>query len=668
MKMAGLLIGLLGLLAGTVCADDGGSDSPFSLGAGARELSLGGAGVVVSDAATAPYWNPSNLASAQYLTAAGFYSRLFDSDVAYQYAGAAWPTLDMGTFGLGVFRLGVDGIEKRDDRNLMLGYISEQRLALYAAYGRMLGSYRLGVATHFEHHALADRSATSSPGISVAFGRTITPPFAWSPSVDVTVVLRNVVSPRLTLLDDAVKLPFRVDFGTRIELAPNHGDHSAGILMSAGASDGADVQTSVGAEYGFQDMLTLRGGWESGKLSCGAGFRAGPLTFDYALVDRDLGSVHMFSITTLIGSSADDRRMARDQRREQEFNRIMASRVKGQQEAMIHDLIAAGQAALASGALTDASISLDRALFLTRVSGGDTAAVAALATEAHNLRERRDRDRQLGQLVDSATAKFRQGDLLGARHYAGMALALDASSPAALDLIARTDQALEDAAAQERMVSNALFTLDSLVSLGKIEEAGALHRTIAPYASRYPGISGAGSRLRFEAWRAEAERAAGDGNYALAAQFADSVSLSFPDHGWPAIFRENMKKVNGDVAAVAPVKETTAPTKLSATIRKEAEASYLAGQQAFAQGDLSGAISHWELAHRLAPDYRSVRDYLLQAYKLSGIDYYGKNRLPEAIAVWEKALRMVPGNPEISNYIARTRGEMARLAEAGYGD
>ncbi|HKK20739.1 MAG TPA: hypothetical protein VJ983_04635, partial [candidate division Zixibacteria bacterium] len=134
--------------------NDGGTVSPFEFGAGARELSLGSASWAVPADAVAAFWNPGYLARAERIAVTGFYTRLFDSDVAYQYAGLALPTLDWGSFGIGVFRLGVDGIEKRDASNLLLGQTSDTRTALYAAYGRTISGFDVGLSLQMEQHSL----------------------------------------------------------------------------------------------------------------------------------------------------------------------------------------------------------------------------------------------------------------------------------------------------------------------------------------------------------------------------------------------------------------------------------------------------------------------------------------------------------------------------------
>jgi len=105
-----IIVGLLLLITPSIQAGDGGTQSPFSLGAGAQDLALGGSGLNAPDPVTAVYWNPSALARVERISLGGFHSRLFESGVAYQYLGTAVPTMDIGSFGFGLFRLGVDGI------------------------------------------------------------------------------------------------------------------------------------------------------------------------------------------------------------------------------------------------------------------------------------------------------------------------------------------------------------------------------------------------------------------------------------------------------------------------------------------------------------------------------------------------------------------------------
>ena len=88
----------------------------------------------------------------------------------------------------------------------------------------------------------------------------------------------------------------------------------------------------------------------------------------------------------------------------------------------------------------------------------------------------------------------------------------------------------------------------------------------------------------------------------------------------------------------------------------------------FEDGNLSQAIIHWEKVERLAPDYASVREYLVNAYKFVGVELYSQNKLQEAVDTWQKALRLQPGNDEIARYIRRTENEIRKLHELSYDE
>jgi tetratricopeptide (TPR) repeat protein len=669
MNRALTLLCLCLLVAAPVWAGDGGVESPFGMGAGARELSLGSTGILTSDASTAPFWNPSILADAQYPTVGGYHSSLLVSGAAYQYVGLAWPTLDFGAFGLGVFRLGVDDIEERDDQNLLLGNFSEQRLGFYVSYGRWVGDYRIGLTTHFEHHALADRKATSTPGLNFAIGRQLMTGTGWAESCEIALVLRNVVSPEMTLLDEPVKFPFHADIGSRMVFAPDAGrNHRAELAVSLGKTEGSELLPSVGIEYSLYDILSLRGGRNTDRFSCGAGIHYGALTFDYAVVERDLGSVHMFSLSTALGTSVEERRASREKRREIEFDRLMTSRVAAQNRDMIGELTETGRVALATGNLPEAVADLDRALFLCRTADVDTTEVASLAATARTEFDNSRRRIRLNALLDSATVKFNQGDMIGTSFYASLALADDPASDSAADLANRAGATLQEAALREEMLRTQVYTIDSLVTFGRLNEAAALCRTLEQYAPDHPAIVISAKRVQFETWRRAADAAAALGDWATASRLADSINSVYPGHEWVRSFRQRITQTSATPPPAAANEIQPVKAVVSAAARKEAESAYQTGQKAFAAGRLDEAIVNWEQVERIAPDHRSVRDYLFRAYKLTGIDLYGQNRLDEAIAVWQKALKLVPDNPEIANYIARTRVELMKLGEAGNGN
>ncbi|MFH2037333.1 MAG: hypothetical protein ABIJ45_13085, partial [Candidatus Zixiibacteriota bacterium] len=324
------------LVVSVRAANDGGTNSPFSFGAGAREISMGGAGLAISDASTAPYWNASRLLGAEKLTISGFHTRLYDSDVAYQYFGLAVPTLDWGCFGAGVFRLGIDGIEKRDENNILQNIFDDNRLAFYFAYARQLSGFDVGLSLMMENHSLDNYSATSSPGINISIGRSFIINNDRFKEILLAFNGRNLIRPSTDLAGEKIEDPYTIDLGLTVKIKPIiKWNHTLSVSARLTKVDFVDSKYSAGLEYSFNDLLHLRGGLRDNKLSVGGGLKYKMLSFDYALVNRDLGSLHLFSITSSFGQSVSERRNLRAQLRETNFNSMMVERLISQNKEMI---------------------------------------------------------------------------------------------------------------------------------------------------------------------------------------------------------------------------------------------------------------------------------------------------------------------------------------------
>ena len=110
-----------------------------------------------------------------------------------------------------------------------------------------------------------------------------------------------------------------------------------------------------------------------------------------------------------------------------------------------------------------------------------------------------------------------------------------------------------------------------------------------------------------------------------------------------------------------------AQPELSQEQLKEVKETYAEGRKFFEAGHLKEAITHWEKVENLSPNYMSVREYLVNAYKYVGVEMYGRNQLPQAVEIWKKAAILDPANAEIANYIKRTENEIIRLQELTYG-
>ncbi len=655
-------------LGSAMAADDGGTQSPFSMGAGARDLSLGGASLAAGDMVTAPYWNPSRLALAERFYLGGFHSRLYESDVAYQYLGAVMPTLDFGSFGIGVFRLGIDGIEKRDVNNVPSPEsIDDNRMAFYLAYARTVAGYNLGLAATMEYHSLDSYSSTSSPGFNVSVSRRFTPGPAWFDHLTLAASGRNILSPKMELVQEQISLPLAADFAATMGIRPKaNWDQNLQWSVAVHTAEHTDAELAAGLEYNFGDLLSLRGGVRDEKLSFGAGIQYHGLRFDYALVDRELGSLHMFNLISAFGRSASEKRADRRLRREVEFNSMMSERLSANNRQMVEQIVVRADSCLGEGDLPQAVNLYDRALFLARGNGVDTLWIQDAATGARERLEEARHYERYSLYMDSAQATFSRGEYLEARYYGNLARTELPEAKEPVDLIDKATAAIDESTARQDMIQQRLWVADSLLSFGQTEAALTILTTLSQFAPEESGVKLALKRAELERWRRIAAEAYGVEDFAAAMAALDSALTVFPGHQWFLDLRQRIEENRRQVEAPVIVEELPEAEPLSGELLKEVAATYRAAQEAFEEGDLGRAIAGWEKVERMAPNYQSVRAYLLNAYKFVGVEQYGQNELEQAVVTWKKAAHLDPENGEIRNYIDRTENELRRLRELSY--
>jgi tetratricopeptide (TPR) repeat protein len=575
--------------------------------------------------------------------------------------------MDLGGFGCGIFRLGVGGIEKRDNTNYLLGEVEDNRLAVYLGYGRSVSNYDVGLAVNLDHHTLDDYSATSSPGLSFSISRRLEPSPNWVSHISTAVNGRNVIRPRMKLADVNVTQPYGVEAGASVTLLPKPAwDHSVTLSTGITKIDMIDPQLAVGLEYTIQDRLQVRGALRDGEVSFGAGLTYRSIKLDYAMVDRDLGGLHTFSISADLGVPVSEKRRVREERRETEFNDLINRRLSGQNRQMISRLVARGEELIEKDDLEQAGIILDRALFLAAGSGLDTMTVYKIAMDAKAKVERAQLQSAFAADMDSARIRFNTGDYLGAKYFADLGLAKLPDSEDARRLRDRADAAVRQNITKEQMVESRLLLADSLMSYGRYDEALVTVRALSAVAEDDGRIKLAMRKAEFGRYCEQAEAAYSLAEYDKANAALDSALDLFPEHPRCLSLRGKIDQALARAPAATPVGEEAAPEPLSEELRGEIEATYKSGQDLFERGNLPEAVAQWEKVERLAPGYMSVREYLVNAYKFLGVELYTQSQLEEAVAIWKKAARLDPDSSEIANYIKRTEGEIATLEELSY--
>ncbi|MBU0985480.1 MAG: hypothetical protein KKA42_16525, partial [candidate division Zixibacteria bacterium] len=178
-------------------------------------------------------------------------------------------------------------------------------------------------------------------------------------------------------------------------------------------------------------------------------------------------------------------------------------------------------------------------------------------------------------------------------------------------------------------------------------------------------------RVEFERWRQQASEAYANHELVRAREAVDTAAVLFPGHQWCAEMTRliaESEQADRRVATESTRRAESRPTRaaLSDELRREVDQANREAQKAFEEGDLTTAIEKWETVERMAPDYLTVRKYLVNAYKFVGVEQYGQGSLTEAINTWRKAALLDPGNQEIREYIRRTENEILKLRELSY--
>jgi tetratricopeptide (TPR) repeat protein len=641
---------ILVLMAIRVAVGSEGTESPFGFGAGARELALGGAAAANSADATAVFWNPSQLTLAQKISVTGMHSELLIDGAVYQYLGVAVPTLDLGGFGLGLFRQSIQDIDKRDDNNMSLGEFDDSQLRLYLGYGRRLGRFEIGTSLSVDHQSIDIYRATSSPGLTLSASSCRDPKPTWLTDLRMSAVVRNVIRPGIRLAEETYRYPTALEVSGSIRIVQSHGtDHALEPSVTFRKTGSVPVQIYAGIEYSYKQLLQLRMGIRQRHFSFGAGINLGVISFDYALVDRDLDFVHLFALTGTFGTPVNDRKKSRSEKQEADFRQAMNLQIKERNFALLEELLAAGHNQLTAGQYDEAAGSFDRLVFLARSAGLDEAEYEKLLDSAIGLRSVAEMTSLLEAAVDSATLSLASGDYLTARHHALRALEADSGCPMARQLFEKADRALRLETERTEFLSEQLIRADSLIDLQQFDKADLIVRSLTEMAPEDDAVMRRINRLELERLRrkiADLESHRLDSMHTMA-QFPAPAG----DTG-----------LAGSDSTLARIQTEPLSEEQHAELRQ----LYQEAKGLFNEGDIRAAVKRWETVAARAPDFQSVREFLIKAYKFLGLELYGQKQRSEAIAVWRKALSLDPDNVDIVEYIKRAETQMKRLDELAH--
>ncbi|MFW5972809.1 MAG: PorV/PorQ family protein [Bacteroidota bacterium] len=314
--------------AGTTAADF------LQIGVGPRAMAMGGAFVAQANDASALYWNPAGLANLPNGEVIVAHSSWL-ADVTFGYAGVALPTGRFGTFGASVTILNVpEMLVRTEDRPEGTGEMFDAGdMAIALSYGRTITDrFSIGATGKFIQQRIWHSSANAF-AVDIGtqfrtdfFGGMIIGASIYNFGTDMRMGGRNMRTfvdpdPRSEGNNSRVpanyetsswSLPLNFQIGVTARPIDTR-MHQMLVSVDATHPSANYESINVGGEYGFQNRVFFRGGYNAlflaeaeGGLAAGFGvnqplpYEGGAVKLDYAFrAAGRLGGVHIvgFGVT-----------------------------------------------------------------------------------------------------------------------------------------------------------------------------------------------------------------------------------------------------------------------------------------------------------------------------------------------------------------------------------
>lgn len=297
----------------------------LSIGVGGRALALGGAYTAIANDVNSIYWNPAGLAKINYPQISLMHTEQFGGVVNYDYAGIAFPVYSSSSVGLGIIRLGIDGIA--DTRNALIDengngvfdenerldkdkitYFNAVDYAFYLSY-----SYKYSDLLYYGANLKfirRDMSVGNALGIGIDLGLQFSPYknlFIGLNFQDATTTLiawnngtNELISPTLKIgtayLIEALGGKFSPVFDVDIRF--ENRKYASNFNIGSVSFD-----MHSGIEFDYKNIIALRMGYsEIGTTNFGAGIHLPKFDVDYTfatskITDNRFDDTHRVSIT-----------------------------------------------------------------------------------------------------------------------------------------------------------------------------------------------------------------------------------------------------------------------------------------------------------------------------------------------------------------------------------
>ncbi|MBN1165071.1 MAG: PorV/PorQ family protein [Candidatus Krumholzibacteriota bacterium] len=639
-------------------ADDqgGGTASPFALGAGGRSIGMGGAKAAVWGGSYALLWNPAGLHQLQRGEVNLFHTPLFDASCSYSSLLASYPFIDMGVISLGMLRLDIGGIERRDQQNILVdGELSNRQTRYVLGYAReVYKGLSGGVSMKLDRFTQGEYSANGI-GLDVGFG--------FQPEINSQVM--DGMALGLTFfnaLEPKVKLAYEESgdaYGTRAGFAMwrslNEGLSDRFLLaLDINKTKYDDARTHIGCEYFVHQTFAARFGWDSGHPTFGFGFNLYSFRLDYAYRGSDLEDYNLFSLSYGFGPSKRHRLEKRKQLREEEIRREIEKETSRYEKGQIENSLSQARKAFENHRFKSAAAYYETVLLWDPEN--QEAKTGKLQAGGYLLVITADSLFEAGNYGE-AMLRYRRGN-----EYL--------RAPEIDDRIKMCEEIIGQTANREQMIESMFARALELYAEREWVEAAAVFEQVLELAPDHAIARSylVRAKARLEEDRARILRQAG--LLAAKKQYGEALGLlgaGLEKYPGDRELKEKLAEITGlkDQFEIASASKTVKPKEEeivpSGEEMEKLRAGYEKGVKFFKDGKFNRAVEEWEQVWRRFPRFKKIQDYLVKAYLYWGMELYTRHDYQEALEIWGRILKVDPDNAKAIRYIRKTREELSRL-------
>jgi len=220
------------------------------------------------------YWNPGGLDLLTQKSVTLFHSSL-PLDGQSDFIGYVHPTVSFGTIGVGLLRVGNEGVPVRDERDIPGGELAFSQMQILVSYGKQLPiDVSIGASLKVEQQDFRFSSATASGrGIGLDIGMIYTPQWlpAFLQNMSMGFILQNAIPPILKVEKIQQQIPRNYKFGLAKPISLSSQRNAFIFLADFEKGEGKSLKFHIGAEFSYLGSAMLRVGYTDKQMVFGAG-------------------------------------------------------------------------------------------------------------------------------------------------------------------------------------------------------------------------------------------------------------------------------------------------------------------------------------------------------------------------------------------------------------